>query len=91
MDLFQSADAQGAFAAVKAETARGAAADMPSFTASRTRSHLPMVDKEKILAEHEYDYVIIGAGSAGCVLPDRFSEQASVLLVAGPMKLPPTR
>jgi choline dehydrogenase len=41
------------------------------------------------MVEYEYDYVIVGAGSAGCILAHRLSDQASVLLVeAGPMEAP---
>ncbi len=33
------------------------------------------------MVEYEYDYVIVGARSAGCILAHRLSDQASVLLV----------
>ncbi len=42
-----------------------------------------------ISAINEYDYIIVGAGSAGCILANRLSKDATVLLIeAGHMDAP---
>ena len=56
------------------------------FLDSRFRGKDDVGGEEGSMADLDAEYVIVGAGSAGCVLADRLSEDGAqvVLLEAGP-------
>lgn len=54
------------------------APQIPSERLSAVASHLNSGDDYTPVAEATYDYVIIGGGTAGCVIADRLSQDSGV-------------
>jgi ribulose 1,5-bisphosphate synthetase/thiazole synthase len=54
------------------------ASQIPSERLSAVASHLNAGEDNTHAAEATYDYVIIGGGTAGCVIADRLSQDSGV-------------